>query len=91
MQLVEETRTDIEELYLERIAAFNNALNEKLSHRTKEFEFEKRQNEIIRKEKNFLEDENRGLRKQLAYSYLRNSELKIKNHNLTKNNLLENQ
>jgi len=87
-----ETRTNIEELYNERIAAFNNAMNERIIGTKLELEFQKRQNEVIRKEKEYLESENFLDRKRTKSTYRRNQELIKENARLKqKNNLLENQ
>lgn len=50
-----ETRTDIEELYNERIAAFNIALNERITGSKNDLEFERRQNKILRDKIEFLD------------------------------------
>ena len=50
-----ETRTNIEELYSERIAAFNVALNERITGTKNDLEFERRQNKILRDNIEFLE------------------------------------
>lgn len=86
-----ETRTDIEELYNERIAAFNVALNERITSTKSDLEFERKQNEILRNEKNFLEMENYSIKRQLQLSYNRNRDLRIENLSLRKKYLLNNQ
>ena len=50
-----ETRTDIEELYNERIAAFNQVLNERIIGTKNDLEFERRQNKILRDKIEFLD------------------------------------
>lgn len=90
MQLEEETRTDIEELYIERIAAFNKALNERLEKF--EISFDKKQLEILRAKNEFLEMENFMDRKRTKSTYRRNQELVQENARLKqKIILLENQ
>jgi hypothetical protein len=88
MQLEEETRTDIEELYNERIAAFNAALNERIMQTQIELDFERRQNKILRADKDYLEMENMEINRRLRFSYNRNSELKAKNSKLIQKLLL---
>ena len=92
MQPIEETRTDIEELYRERIAAFNFALNQRITGTKLELEFQLRQNEVIRKEKEYHELENFMDRKRTKSTYKRNQELVQENARLKqKIILLENQ
>jgi len=74
-----EERTNIEELWNERIAAFNVALNERITGTKLELEFQKRQNEVIRKEKEFNEIEQLDLKKKLTKTYWNNSELRKQN------------
>lgn len=50
-----ETRIDIEELYNERIAVFNVALNERIIGTKNDLEFERRQNKILRDKIEFLD------------------------------------
>lgn len=75
-----ETRTDIEQLYSERIAAFNIALNERIEKF--ESSFDKKQLDILRAKNEFLEMENFMDRKRTKSTYRRNQELVQENARL---------
>ena len=79
-----ETRTDIEQLYSERITAFNVALNERITQTKLDLEFEKRQNKILRDKIEFLELEINNEHRRITASYRNNSKLKEENQRLRK-------
>lgn len=91
LKYIEETRTNIEELYNERIAAFNNALNERIIQTTNDLEFERRQNKFLRATNEYLELEIMNEKKRIVASYRNNSKLKEENQRLRKKYLLENE
>lgn len=79
-----EIKTDIEQLYSERITAFNVALNERITQTKLDLEFEKRQNKILMDKIEFLELEINNEHRRITASYRNNSKLKEENQRLRK-------